>query len=134
MEERLTQIGNWLRRSGEAIYGARPRSAGSISKLEKKELRAGSGIRKILDSPPTGYVRAEAVPTSKSERYAIVQRRPMADFLIDRPPASVSLCLKAGPWTRPELQRSKLTLRIPKRLSASCLAGEVSICKIAGAR
>ena len=144
MEERLTQIGDWLRPNGEAIYATRPWrnarqwSAGSISKLQEKEFRAEYDIRKMVDSPPAGAARVEAFLTSKNDvLYAIVPRRPVGDLSINevQAPSGVRVTLlEAAAPIDSRLQGHKLTLRIPERLSASLPQREAFVFKIAGVR
>ena len=144
MEERLAQIGDWLRPNGEAIYGTRPWrnarqwSAGSVPKLEEKEFRAEYDIRKMVDSPPAGSARVEAFLTSKSDAlYAIVPRRPVTDLSIDdvqAPSGARVTLLEGGASIESKLQGRKLTLHIPERLSASLPEGQAYVFKIAGAR
>ena len=83
MEERLLQLGDFLRPNGEAIYGTHahrnPRqwSKGAIPKLEEKEFMSDYDITKLVDTPPAGYARADAFFTAKNDAvYAILPRRP----------------------------------------------------------
>lgn len=83
MEERLVQIGDWLRPNGEAIYGTsawqRPSqwSSGTKPHMEDKDFRAEYDITKMVDQPPAGYARIEAFFTAKDDAvYAILPHRP----------------------------------------------------------
>jgi len=83
MEERLNQIGNWLRPNGEAIYGTRMWhhaslwSEGSVPHLEQKEFMSEYDITKLVDSPPSGTAHVEAFFTAKSDKvYIILPRWP----------------------------------------------------------
>jgi alpha-L-fucosidase len=89
MQERLVQIGDWLRPNGEAIYGTtalkRPAqwSAGQVPRLEQKEFRAEYDITQMVDNPPSGYARVEAFFTQKDANiYAILPRWPQGDLVL----------------------------------------------------
>ena len=64
MEERLTQLGEWLRPNGEAIYtqrmpGRGPRSGapGNIPHLEQSEFMSEYDITNLVDNPRAGFAR-----------------------------------------------------------------------------
>ena len=90
MEERLIQLGEFLRPNGEAIYGTQARktprqwSKGEIPKLEVKEFMSDYDITKLVDTPPSGYARVEAFYTTKKDAvYAILPRRPIGEVVLD---------------------------------------------------
>ena len=89
MEERLVQIGDWLRPNGEAIYGttsckrAAQWSAGQIPHLEDKEFRAAYDITQMVDNPPSGYAHIEVFFTQKKDNvYAILPRWPAGELVL----------------------------------------------------
>jgi alpha-L-fucosidase len=78
MQERLLQIGEWLRLNGEAIYGSRmwttpcQWSDGLIPQLKRGEFMTKFNILEQTIAPPAGQARKEVLFTRRdSNLYAI---------------------------------------------------------------
>ena len=90
MEDRLLQIGAWLKLNGEAIYGTKPWKStrqwgdGEQPKVEyNKSYEAAYDITKLTQKPAAGKAGIEAFFTSKgNEVYAILPRWPGRKFTI----------------------------------------------------
>jgi alpha-L-fucosidase len=144
MEERLIQIGDWLRPNGEAIYNTRARkvtrqwSQGKVPQLEEKDFMSDYPIGHLVDSPAPGFARVEAFFTaSDSAVYAILPRRPLQDVVLDgiESPSGVRVTLlEGGQPLEAAQQGSQLRIRIPDSLVASLPARQAYVLKLAGAR
>jgi alpha-L-fucosidase len=89
MEERLTQIGNWLKTNGDAIYGTKPWkrsrqfSAGEVPKLETGEFMTRYEVTDYVDRKKPGQAVIEAFFTAKGDDvYAIVPGWPGKQLVI----------------------------------------------------
>jgi alpha-L-fucosidase len=144
MEERLIQLGEFLKPNGEAIYGTQARktprqwSKGEIPKLEVKEFMSDYDIKKLVDTPPSGYARVEAFFTAKKDAvYAILPHRPVGDVLLDdiEAPSGVKVTLlEGGQELSSNRQGKQLRIRIPDSVSARLPARQAYVLKLAGAK
>jgi alpha-L-fucosidase len=90
MEERLLQIGDFLKVNGDAIYGTKPWktsrqwSVGEVPKTEyNKEYETQYDVGKLTEKPPAGKAGIEAFFTAKgSAVYAILPRWPGRQFVL----------------------------------------------------
>src|SRR5205814_1462088 len=90
MEQRLKEIGDWMKINGEAIYGAKPWkntrqwTAGEIPKIEyNKEFSSPYDVTKLIDTPGEGKASIEAFFTSKgNDVYAILPHWSAANLVI----------------------------------------------------
>ncbi len=90
MEERLAQIGSWLKTNGDAIYGTRPFSvakqwsAGEVPKIDyNQEFETAYDVAKLTGKPAPGRASIEAFFTAKgNDLFAILPRWPGRRFTI----------------------------------------------------
>ncbi|MGE5124944.1 MAG: alpha-L-fucosidase [Betaproteobacteria bacterium] len=125
MEERLGQIGAWLKTNGEAIYGTRPLavatqwSAGERPKIDyDREFETAYDVSKLTEPPAAGKASIEAFFTAKGKNvFAILPRWPGRRFTIRDAAASevktVALLGSAGSL-RFEPSPGALTVELPE--------------------
>jgi alpha-L-fucosidase len=124
MEERLLEIGSWLRTNGEAIYGTRPWStarqwsAGEVPKIEyDKEFESAYDVSRLTEKPASGQARIEAFFTAKGQNvFAILPRWPGRRFTIkdaaSLPVKSVTLLGSETPLAF-TASRGSITVELP---------------------
>jgi alpha-L-fucosidase len=144
MEERLIQLGEWLRPNGDAIYGTHGRavsrqwSQGKVPQLEVKEYMSEYPISSLVDTPPTGNARIDAFFTAgKDAVYAIFPWRPVGDVVLNDIESNgrVQVTLLEGGQPLESTQQGKqLRVRIPAQLAASLPARQAYVLKLAGAK
>ncbi len=125
MEERLAQIGEWLAKSGEAIYGthawkhSRQWSSGAVPKLQDSQFMSEYDITKLVDAPPAGFAHVEAFLTAKEDTvYVIVPRRPRGEVAIDDLTARRVTLLETGQPVEFRREGARLRIRVPDPLAA----------------
>jgi alpha-L-fucosidase len=140
MEERLSEIGAWLKVNGEAIYGTRPRkitrqwTAGEVPKVEyNKEYAASYDVMKLVEKPAGGQAAIEAFFTTKgNDLYAILPRWPGRGFTIKEAglkARSATLLGREGPL-KFSAAKEGLRIELPE-LPENLLAQPLWVLKIA---
>jgi len=142
MEERLLQIGDWLKRNGEAIYGTRPWkrtrqwSAGQIPEMKSGEFNVHYDVTDYVDRKKPGQAVIEAFFTVKqNDLYAIVPGWPGQGIEIRdvRAPSEMRVTLLGDPrplrWSR---SGSGIVVHLPSGSGDAAKAQYACVLKLTG--
>src|SRR2546430_4796187 len=122
MEQRLKEIGDWMKINGEAIYGAKPWkntrqwTAGEVPKIEyNKEFSSAYDVTKLIEKPSGGKASIEAFFTAKGkDLYAILPHWLDHSLVIKDLQAAKSVVMLGSPTlVKFKVMKSGLTIALP---------------------
>ena len=122
MEQRLQEIGDWMKINGEAIYGTKPWkntrqwTAGEVPKIEyNKEFSSAYDVTRLIEKPSGGKASIEAFFTAKSsDIYAILPNWLGHSLVIKGLNAAKSVSLLGSPMVvKFKAMKSGLAVELP---------------------
>lgn len=144
MEDRLLEIGRWLKVNGDAIYGTHPWtstrqwSAGEVAKVDyNKEYEAAYDVTKLVGKPEAGKASIDAFFTAKgNDLYAILPHWPAGrEFVVQGIAAVKSARLLGGPALSVKPAKGGgVAVELPPGVPSDLLAQPAWVIELAGAK